>query len=40
MKRIIELPTNWLPLIPALVPAIQQTLASLAPGSCVEIPMP
>ena len=37
---IIELPTNWLPLIPALVPAIQQALAVIAPGSYVEIPMP
>ena len=37
---IVVLPTNWLPLIPALVPAIQEALAVIAPRSYVEIPMP
>jgi hypothetical protein len=37
---IIVLPSNWLPLIPTLVPAIQQALAVSTPRSYVEIPMP
>ncbi len=37
---IVELPTNRLPLMPMLVPALQQVLAVIAHGSYVEIPMP
>jgi hypothetical protein len=37
---VVELPTNWLPLMPALAPAIQQALTVIVPGSYVEIPMP
>ena len=37
---IIELPTNRLSLLPFLVPALQQALASAMPGSYHEIPLP
>jgi len=37
---IVELPTNWLPLMPSLVPAIQDALASITPGSYTKILLP
>jgi len=37
---IVELPTNWLPLMPSLIPAIQDALAAIAPGSYTKILMP
>ena len=37
---IIELPTNRLSMLPFLVPALQQALASATPGSYHEIPLP
>ena len=37
---IIELPTNRLSLLPFLVPALQQALASATPGSYHGIPLP
>ena len=36
---IIELPTNRLALLPGLVPAIQQVLATATPGSYARIPL-
>jgi hypothetical protein len=37
---IVELPTNRFSLLPFMVPALQQVLASATPGSYFEIPMP
>jgi predicted nuclease of predicted toxin-antitoxin system len=37
---IIELPTNQVPIVAKLAPAIQDALGKLAPGQFVEIPLP
>jgi hypothetical protein len=37
---IVELPTNQVPIVAALAPAVQRALASISPGEFVQIPLP
>jgi predicted nuclease of predicted toxin-antitoxin system len=37
---IIELPTNQVPTVAELASAVQEALATIAPGDFVEIPLP
>ncbi len=37
---IIQLPTNQVPVVALLAPAVQEALARIKPGEFVEIPLP
>lgn len=37
---VVQLPTNQVPVVASLAPAVQEALANLKPGEFIEIPLP
>ncbi len=37
---VIQLPTNQVPVVALLAPAVQQVVATIKPGEFIEIPLP